>query len=113
VEQKTGEQQLKERRGVLLEVNAQIHDAALSSTAEATDTWEFICECGAPGCQAQAELTLAAYESLRADNEPVLAEGHSISRAARARRQAQELREDAEALRAQARHQHKRARRSN
>jgi len=74
--------------------------------------WGFACECGEAGCTAWVDLDLAAYTAVRSDGTgAVLAEGHSLSRAKRARRRAAQLHDDAAALRAQARHQAARARR--
>jgi hypothetical protein len=101
------------KRGALVDVNAGIREAAArldSSAAEAL--WEFMCECGDPACQATATLTLAQYEELRDGGRPLLADGHELDRAARARRSAGERSEEAHAAQAAARLQHRRARKN-
>lgn len=70
--------------------------------------WEFFCECGQESCHEHVFLTLDAYVALHDSGGSVLAEGHRLSQAERARR----LREDAEALRAQAAHQVQRAKKN-
>ena len=77
-----------------------------------TDAWTFLCECGDGGCQEWIELPLAAYEARRRREEPILAPGHTLSRAQSSRRRARHLAEDADALRAQAQQQVKRAARN-
>ena len=67
--------------------------------------WEFLCECGHKNCRATVFLTLDAYAELHSRRQPVLAAGHHVSQAARAR----QLVEAAKALRAQAAHQVRRA----
>ena len=92
---------------ILADVNAEIRAAAARSAAGAEE-WEFLCECGHPRCGEHVRLTLAAYEALLATEAAVLATGHTQSAVARARH----LREEAKALRAQARQQVNRARRN-
>jgi hypothetical protein len=91
----------------LTEVNAHILDAARDSISE-EQVWEFFCECGDPDCHAHVMLDLDEYVALHDRDQPVLASGHRLSQKERARR----LREEAEALRAQAAHQVRRARRN-
>ena len=74
-----------------------------------TETWDFLCECGDDGCESWITLTLAEYEALRGKDEPILAAGHTVGVPALARRKAHALAEDAQALRAQAEIQKKRA----
>ncbi|HKC77593.1 MAG TPA: hypothetical protein VKB70_04315, partial [Gaiellaceae bacterium] len=76
------------------------------------ETWDFLCECGDERCERWITLTLIEYESLRQREEPILAPGHALGRAAGARRKAGALAEDAKALRAQADVQTKRAARN-
>jgi hypothetical protein len=73
--------------------------------------WTFACECGSSDCAQWVELDLAQYEQILATDGSVLAEGHLASPVKQARAKAGELREGARALRAQAKHQRKRARR--
>lgn len=75
----------------------------------AGESWDFLCECDAAGCQQWVKLTLAEYEALLRGEEPILASGHRLSRAERARRKARRLVDDAQALQAQADVQRKRA----
>ena len=91
----------------LTEVNVHILDAARDSISE-EQVWEFFCECGDPDCHAHVMLELDQYVALHEYGMPVLALGHRLSQKERARR----LREESEALRAQARHQVRRARRN-
>src|SRR5204863_6413692 len=96
------------KTAALTEVNAHILDAARDSVTQ-EQTWEFFCECGRSDCGEHVEVTIDGYVALREAGEPVLAPGHRLSRAERARRHAHDLREDSEALQAQARHQVRRA----
>lgn len=70
--------------------------------------WEFFCECGHASCKSRLYLTLRTFIALRVGGDVVLAEGHHVSQVERARR----LREDAEGLRAQAKHQIARAKKN-
>jgi hypothetical protein len=70
--------------------------------------WEFPCECGHRNCHESVFLTLDAFGALRDRDEAVLAGGHHVSQTARARR----LVDAAKALRAQAEHQVRRARKN-
>jgi len=70
--------------------------------------WEFSCECGAEHCYERVFLTLDEYIALREFDRAVLAEGHHLSQVERSRR----LRDDAEALHAQADQQVRRAKRN-
>jgi hypothetical protein len=100
-----------EQRGaktaVLTEVNQRVLGAALDSIAKEQE-WEFFCECGAPECHEYVKLTVHAYGVLHDGGGAVLAAGHGLSQLERARR----LREDADALRRQAKHQVRRAKRN-
>jgi hypothetical protein len=94
------------KTSALTDVNRHILDVARESIS-AEQEWEFFCECGRPDCEERIALTLAAYVALYDSGRPVLAHGHRLSQVERARR----LREDAEALRNQAEHQVRRAKR--
>ncbi len=109
-----GEEQQRAKQDVLLELNARVHDAAkrFEGSEPGRDPWDFTCECGASDCREPVSLTLAQYEALRSVEQPILAHGHGPERPANVRRQAEELRADSEALKAQAELQQKRARRN-
>jgi hypothetical protein len=81
------------------ELNRQIRTAVrrfdLSDRTE--DTWAFLCECGADGCQEWVTMPLAGYEALHRSGEPILARGHTITRGEKARRNAKRLADDAHA----------------
>jgi len=108
------EEQLVARQRLLLEVNSHIGAEAGGSTAGAAETkgWEFVCECGHGDCHEQVQLTLGAYEQLRAAERFVLAETHTLRRAETARVWTRALAKEAAALRAQASHQRQRARKN-
>ena len=76
------------------------------------DTWDFLCECDADDCQEWVTLQVAQYEALQRADEPVLAPGHTLTKAQRNRRKARRLVDDAKALEAQAEQQIKQARRN-
>jgi predicted DNA-binding protein (UPF0251 family) len=77
-----------------------------------TDTWGFLCECGASECEEWVTLSVPDYEALRNADRPILAPGHALVRQQRSRRTARRLVEEAQALRAQAELQLKRAARN-
>jgi len=80
----------------------------LASASAKGRAWQFFCECGRFACHALVELTLVEYEAIKDDEKPVLARGHLIDQKERAR----VLRANAQALRAQAEHQFRRAERN-
>ena len=92
---------------MLAAVNAAIREAALRSAEEEREpqVWEFVCECGTPGCFERVVLSLEEFERFRDGGRPLLAPEHRESQIARAR----SLLEEASALRAQALHQVRRA----
>src|SRR5689334_21540298 len=92
----------------LTEVNQHILEVAVEAHYYGTAEWEFFCECGRPGCHTQVVLTVAEYEELIKAGAAVLADGHRIDERERSR----VLREQAQALQAQARHQVRRAQRN-
>lgn len=100
-------QQTTAKTAALTEVNRRILDAALDSITQEQE-WEFFCECGNPDCHEHVELTIHAYSVLHDGGGSVLAAGHGLSQIERSRR----LRSDADALRRQARHQARRAKRN-
>ena len=97
-------QELAFKTSALTDVNRHILEAARESISYEQE-WEFFCECGRDDCEERIELTLDAYASLYDSGCAVLAEGHQLSQVERARR----LRADADALRRQAEHQVRRA----
>jgi hypothetical protein len=88
----------------LSEVNRGILLVAHDSIDEHQE-WDFFCECGQENCHTYVAHTLDAYTSLHDSGRPVLAEGHHVNQAERAR----QLHADAEALTRQAEHQLRRA----
>ena len=72
------EKQESVERDLLLEVNANVHEAArrFEGVLPGQERWDFTCECGAPMCRFTVSLTLAEYEALRVSGRPVLAPGH-------------------------------------
>ncbi len=74
--------------------------------------WEFSCECGRETCDERVCVTIGAYVALHDGGELALAPGHEVSRAGRARRRSEELRQESTALRAQAQHQKHRAKKN-
>lgn len=95
------------KTATVAEVNRKVFEFARHSPSEQA-VWEFFCECGQEDCHEYVLLTLDAYSSVHDNGGAVLAEGHRLSQIERARR----LREDAEALKRQAQHQVKRARKN-
>jgi hypothetical protein len=77
-----------------------------------TETWAFLCECGADDCQQWVTLPVAEYEVLRHTGRPILAPGHTLDEAQTSRRAARRLVDEARALRGQAELQIKRAARN-
>jgi CheY-like chemotaxis protein len=102
-----------EKQALMRDVNARIDELAHDMAGGwSTDLWGLGCECGEADGQTAASLDLAAYTAFRERGEPMLARGHSISRAEQGRRRARETRDEAEALKAQARVQQRRAARA-
>jgi hypothetical protein len=110
----TANEQLRAKQSILLELNGRVHEAAklFESAERDRDLWDFTCECGASDCRVSVSLTLEEYEALRASGQPVVAGGHEVQRAAKARESSRALREDSAALHAQADLQQKRAKRN-
>lgn len=100
-------QERASKTAALTKVNGHVLSVACELVAD-DQQWAFFCECGRPDCREYVNLTLAAYSSIRDGGGAVLARGHRLSQVERARR----LRDEAEALRRQAEHQVKRARRN-
>ena len=95
------------KTALLTEVNLRVLEAALDSVTQEQE-WEFFCECGNPDCHEHVELTIHAYGVIHDGGGAVLAPGHGLSQIERARR----LSADADALRRQAEHQVRRARKN-
>ncbi len=66
------------------EVNRRVREAAdrfeLADTGYST--WEFLCECDAPGCAEWVRLTLEELDALERADAPILAPGHRAEREA-------------------------------
>jgi hypothetical protein len=76
----------------------------------AFDNWEFLCECGSQKCHEWVKLPLVQFLAVTGDQDAwILAPDHPVPRARRARVRAQQLQEEARALRQQAVHQSRRA----
>jgi hypothetical protein len=95
------------KTAALSDVNRHMLERVRGSGYEEQE-WEFHCECGQESCYELVFLTAEAYLELREASRAVLADGHELSQVERARR----LRDEAEALRRQADHQLKRAKRN-
>jgi hypothetical protein len=101
-----GDQVSLEQLNAPVEVNALIRDFLAQTVApDDRSVWEFVCECGQPGCREHVTLTLAHYDQAQDEREPLVARGHLRARARAARRWSAEVRAEAQALRNQARHQ--------
>jgi rubrerythrin len=88
-----------------VEANERIRDWARRAAPRDDSKWEFVCECGEPGCTDHVEMTLALFDQARRAHADVLARGHTRKRAEATRRQSAEVRQEAEAVRNQALHQ--------
>jgi hypothetical protein len=99
--------------GLIAEANLHIFELGgrLEVPGERS-AWDFVCECGRSDCHDVVTLSLAQYEALRREGGAVLAPGHVLPPAEKARREARESVEDAKALKAAARQQERRARRN-
>jgi len=102
-----GELEVSKIEALRTQANRRILGAARASVAPDQE-WDFLCECGRPDCYEYVTLTVHAYSVIRDGGGAVLARGHRLSQVERARR----LQAEAEALRAQARHQVKRAKKN-
>jgi hypothetical protein len=65
--------------GLFGQVNDSIR--GLATEGQATETWEFICECPDVECHAMVSLTLIQFDEHRAASppEPILAEHESAA----------------------------------
>jgi hypothetical protein len=103
--------EIEGRELAAVELNAAIWRAAVRlDVPEEDSTWDFRCECGAADCTALVSITLTEFDHLHGAEQLILADGHTVTRAEKARRKAKQLRDEAAALREQAKHQHGRAR---
>lgn len=94
---------------LLTEVNRHIYELATEADwGVGEPVWEFFCECGQKDCAEQVKLTLATYASFHDGGRAVLARGHELSEVERATR----VREDVQALLADAQQQVDRTRRN-
>ena len=92
------------------ELFAHVNDSIreLAGERPAAETWEFVCECPDVTCHAMVSLTLTEFDEHRASSaKSILAREHSAEV-----ERSQRLREDAEALKRQARHQLARAKKN-
>ena len=96
---------------LLGEVNTNIRRVAADVDSDHETVWDFVCECGSDDCFEQVRLQLARYDELRNTDAVLLAPGHPLTKAREARQQAEELQEEATALRNQAQTQQRRSRR--
>lgn len=104
-----GDQVSIEQLNAPVEVNELIRDFLAQTVAPADGSvWEFVCECGQPGCREHVALTLELFDESRYTGEPVVASGHLRARARAARRWSAELREEARAVCNEARQHRKR-----
>jgi hypothetical protein len=91
----------------LTDANRLVGELAIASN-RGTQDWQFFCECGQADCRALVVLTLAEFDGIKDSGNAVLAAGHLVDQKAHAR----VLREHAQALRAEAEHQVRRARKN-
>jgi hypothetical protein len=87
------------------EANDTIRAWAQDASSDDRTPWDFLCECGEGSCRGRVRMTLARYDAARRANELLLTSEHRFARMHAARMQAAELREEARAVRNQARHQ--------
>jgi hypothetical protein len=95
--------------GTLLhEVNQRIRELAAQFDSAVTDDGlqEYLCECG---CGTWVALTGREFDARIEDRRPVTALGHVLARAQAARKLSRGLRNDAAALRAEARQRHRKS----
>jgi hypothetical protein len=64
---------VREHQVVLREVNNRI--AHMDWSDAQTDTFDFLCECGASGCMATVSMTLNQFAA-RSERGPITHEGH-------------------------------------
>lgn len=92
-----------ERHLRLVASNGETRSLASRSDDDAAQRrFAFDCECGDEECHEHIWLSLSLYDDLKRNDVPLLADGHPISLARRARSTARQLQEEARALRAQA-----------
>jgi hypothetical protein len=91
---------------LLREVNQRIREVAadFGPNAEGDPPQEYLCECG---CGRWVSLSTSEFDDRVAIQRPVALEGHVLARAHAARQLSRRLREEAAALRAEARQKHR------
>jgi hypothetical protein len=91
---------------LLREVNRRIREVAADfiPIAEGDPPQEYLCECG---CGRWVSLTSSEFDTMVARRRPVALDGHVVARAHAARQLSRRLREEAAALRAEARQKHR------
>jgi len=66
------------------QINERIEEKTegIASEPDTPELWEFLCECGAENCVEHVQLSIAEYESVRADpTHFVLLPGHELPEA--------------------------------
>jgi hypothetical protein len=96
LESAAAEQRALTARLVNLEIRSMVPERDWSES----DEWEFLCECGT--CQDRIALLPVDFDRRIAADEFILVPGHLFDVASEARRVARRLREESEALIAQA-----------
>lgn len=93
---------------LLHEVNQRIRELAAQFDSAVRDDGlqEYLCECG---CGTWVALTGREFDARIEDRRPVTAQGHVLARAQAARKLSRGLRNDAAALRAEARQRHRKS----
>lgn len=66
---------------LLREVNRTIRGLAAEVDPDDAFDWQFVCECGDPGCNEKVGLPLARYDALKGGGVAVVAPGHWLKRA--------------------------------
>jgi rubrerythrin len=94
-----------------VEANEHIRELAQARVADQCSIWEFLCECGQPDCAERVRISIALYDQTRDEHGSVLARGHLRSRARATRDWSADVRDEAQAVRNQARQQIRRTER--
>lgn len=80
-----------ERQGRLVHLNREIRRVHSTAVASADLPCDFVCECGDPDCHEHFPLSPPLFDDLKEHDIPLLANGHPVSLARRARQAAREL----------------------
>lgn len=101
-------QQAQAVGALLHEVNQRIRELAAQFDSAVTDDalQEYLCECG---CGTWVALTGSEFDARIEGQEPLTAQGHVLGRAQAARKLSRGLRNDAAALRSEARQKHRKS----